>query len=108
MLLETENEPTAVMTQEQCDAVAERIAAVLRERKKIAHERRMREREYQRRNNDCALARYYKERVEVSKRPERRREWGEASKATKQPERRIENIDVAYGVMMSCNAAIDR
>jgi hypothetical protein len=34
MPLETENEPTPVMTQEQCDAVAERIAAVLRETEK--------------------------------------------------------------------------
>jgi hypothetical protein len=92
------------MTQEQCNAVAERIAAVLRERKKIAHERQMREREYQRRNNDRALARYYKERVEVSKRPEPRQERG---KASKRPERRIENIDVPYVVMMSCNAAIE-
>jgi hypothetical protein len=104
MLLETENEPAPVMTQQQSDALAERIAAVLRERKKIAHERRMRDREYQRRNNDRALARYYKERVEVSKRPERRKERG---KASKQPERRIESIDVPYGVMLSCNAAIE-
>jgi hypothetical protein len=76
-------------------------------RKKIAHERMMRERDYERRNNDRALARYYEERIEVSKRPEGRKEWGEASKATKQPERRTENIDVPYGVMMSCNAAIE-
>jgi hypothetical protein len=104
MLLQTENEPTPIMAQEQCDALAERIAAVLRERKKIAHERQMREREYQRRNSDRALARYYKERVEVSKRPEHRKERG---KTSKQPERRIENIDVAYVVMMSGNAAIE-
>ena len=111
MLLQTESEPTPVMTQEQCDAVAERIAAVLRERKRIAHERRMRGREYQRRNNDRALARYYQERVEVRKLPEHRQEGrkerGQASKASTLPERQIENMDLPYGVMMSCNAAIE-
>jgi hypothetical protein len=104
MLPETGNEPTPLMTKEQCDAQAERIAAVLRERKKIGVERRMPGREYQHRTYDRALARSYKERVEASQQPERRKERREASK---QPERRIENMDVAYVVIMSCNAAIE-
>ena len=45
----------------------------------------------QRRNNNRALSRYYKLRGEVRE----------------QSERRTEEIDVAYVVMMSCNAAID-
>jgi hypothetical protein len=68
------------MTKERCDAQAERIAAVLHERRKIGVERRMREREYQHQNNDRALARYYKERGEVRKQPGRPKERGNASK----------------------------
>jgi len=40
--------------------LAARIAAVLRQRQKIGAERRAHEREYQRLNNDRALARYYR------------------------------------------------
>lgn len=67
-----DRERTNFITKEQCDTQAERIAAVLRERKKIGDDRRMRDREYQRQNYDRALARYYKERGKVSKQPERR------------------------------------
>jgi hypothetical protein len=40
--------------------LAERIATVLRQRQKIGAERRTHECEYQRLNNDRALARYYR------------------------------------------------
>jgi hypothetical protein len=46
------------MTQTRCDALAGRIAAVLRERQQVGAERRRQEREYQRRNSERALARY--------------------------------------------------
>ena len=49
-----ENVLTPEMTQQQRDALAERIAAVLRERKKIGAERRMQ----QRRNIERYLARH--------------------------------------------------
>jgi len=90
MLLRNENVPPA-MTQAQADALAERIASVLRERKKFGDERRIVDREYQRRNSNCALARYHKLRGEIRE----------------QSERRTEEIDAAYVVMMSCNVAID-
>jgi hypothetical protein len=81
MLLQIMNEPTSFITQEQCDAQAERIAAVFRERKKIGDQRRRRELEYQRRNNDRALSHYYKGRGEVSQQPERRNELSGAGLA---------------------------
>ena len=89
MLLETENRPMPVMTQQQCDALAERIAAVLRERKRLGEERRSQEREYQRRNNERALSRYYKVRGEFHK----------------QSKRRIEELDLVYHTIISSNAA---
>ena len=66
-------------------------ASVLRARKKIGDERRMLERESCQRNNDRALSRYHKLRGEVRE----------------QSQRRTEEIDNAYVVMISCNAAID-
>ena len=42
------------------NVLAERIAAVLRQRQKIGAERRAHEREYERLNNDRALARHYR------------------------------------------------
>jgi hypothetical protein len=42
------------------NVLAERIAAVLVQRKKIGAERRAHKREYQHLNNDRALARYYR------------------------------------------------
>jgi hypothetical protein len=91
MLLGNENVPPA-MPQAQADALAERIASVLRARKQFRDERRTLNREYQRRDNNCTLARYHKLGGEVRGRSERRR---------------TEEIDHAYVVMMSCNAAID-
>jgi hypothetical protein len=88
MLLETENEPMPVMTQQQRNALAERIATVLRERKRLGEERRSREREYQRRNNERALSRYYKVRGEV---PE-------------QSKRRLKELGLVYHTIMSSNA----
>ena len=46
MVLATENEPSPVMTQEQRDALATRIAAVLCQRKNIGEERRKQFRKY--------------------------------------------------------------
>ena len=57
-----ENVQTPEMTQQQRDALAERIAAVLRERKKIGAERRM----HQRRNSQGILARHHVSPVVVS------------------------------------------
>ena len=54
----TEYAQTEVMTQTQRDALADRIAAVLRERQEVGAERRRQEHEYQRRNKERALARY--------------------------------------------------
>jgi len=54
------DEPTSVMAHEQCDALAERIAAVLRQRKQLGDERRRQQREYQRVNCERALARHYR------------------------------------------------
>ena len=79
------------MTKEQCDVRAEQIAAVLREGMKIGDERRIPGREYQHRNYDRAPARHYKEQVEVREKPERC----------------LENILVAYVVMMSRNGAME-
>jgi hypothetical protein len=79
------------MTKEQCDAQGERITAVLREGAKIGDERRMPGHEYQHRTYDRVPTRSDKERVEVREKPER---W-------------LENILVAYVVMMSRNAAIE-
>jgi hypothetical protein len=42
------------------DALAERIATVLRQRQKVGTERRTHKSEYQRLNHDRALARYYR------------------------------------------------
>ena len=50
---------TQTMTQTQCDAWADRIAAVLRERQEVGAERRRQGREYQRLNSARALARYH-------------------------------------------------
>ena len=90
MLLETENEPMPIMTQQQRNALAERIAVVLRERKRLGEERRSREREYQRRNNERALSRYYKVRGE----------FHEQSKG------RLKELDLVYDTIMSSNAVV--
>jgi len=79
----TENEITSVMTQEQCDALAERIVAVLRERKELGAERRRRM-EFERKNGERALARYYNFREGF----------------------RIEEIDIVYATIMASNAAL--
>ena len=49
-----------VLTQAQRDATADRIAAFLRERKKIAEQRRLQECEYRTRNSERARERYYR------------------------------------------------
>jgi hypothetical protein len=89
MFLETESEPMIVMTQQQRDALAERIAAVLRERKRLGEERRRREREYQRQNSERALSRYYKLRGEFHE----------------QSQRRVKELDLVFHTIVSSNAA---
>jgi len=76
--------PTSVKTQEQCDALAERIAAVLPERKKLGDKRRRRRYEFQRQNEECTLARHY----------------------TLRDGFRIAEMDLVYATIMASNAAI--
>ena len=80
----TENESTCVMTPEQCDALAERIAAVLHERKQLGDERRRRQQEYERKNGERASARYYNLRNDC----------------------RLGDMYVVYATIMSSNAAL--
>ena len=89
MHVETENYLTPVMTQDQCDALAERIAAVLRERKKIGDERRRQESAYRQRNSDYARARYHRQRGGLQE----------------HSERRAKELDQVYETIMSSNAA---
>jgi hypothetical protein len=89
MLLEAENNQTLIMTNQQCDVLADRIAAVLRQRKTIGEERRRQEQEYRRLNSERALARHYKLRGGF------RRE----------SKRRDQEIDRVYDAIMSANAA---
>jgi hypothetical protein len=70
------------------DALAERIAAGFRDRKKVAEERRMQERDYLRRNSERALLRYHKLRGELKP------EFSERS------EPRIKEIDAAYEALI--------
>jgi hypothetical protein len=77
------------MTQQQCDALAERIAAALRERKRLGEEHRRQQRDYQRQNNERALSRYYKLRGEFHE----------------QSQRRVNELDLVYDTIMSSNAA---
>jgi hypothetical protein len=84
-----ESEPRPVMTQQQCDALAERIAAVLRERKRLGEERRRLQLEYQRQNNEPALSRYHKLRGEFHK----------------HSQRRVNELDLVFHTIMSSNAA---
>jgi hypothetical protein len=94
--------PRLEITQEQCDALAERIARVLRERQQVAAERRMRALEVQRRNSQRSLARYHAVRAAhfaklASVSPELRERRGH----------RMKTIDSAYEAVMSSNAACD-
>jgi hypothetical protein len=75
------------MTQEQCNALATRMAAVLRERKNLGEVRRKQEREYQRRESGRPLVRSYQLR-------------GESRKYT---DLRFKEI---YETIMSSNAAV--
>jgi hypothetical protein len=83
------NDSTPVMTNQQCDVLAERIAAVLRQRKTIGEERRRQEQEYRRLNSERALARHYKLRGGFRK----------------ESKRRNQEIDRVYDAIMSANAA---
>ena len=94
--------PRLERTQEQSDALAERIARVLRERQHVAAERRMRALEVQRRNSQRARARYHAVRAAhfaklASVSPELRERRGH----------RMKTIDAAYEAVMSSNAACD-
>ena len=81
---------TSVMTQEQSDALAERIAAVLRERKDLAYARRRRQREYQGQNGERPPACQYKLREHFRE----------------QSDDRVEDIDAVYAAIMASNAAV--
>lgn len=83
------NDSTPVMTNQQCDVLAERIAAVLRQRKTIGEERRRQEQEYRRLNSERALARHYKLRGGFRT----------------ESKRRNQEIDRVYDAIMSANAA---
>ena len=61
---QTSSTETPGITQQERDALAGRIAAVLRKRKKLGAERRVQELEYQRLNRERALARHYRLRGE--------------------------------------------
>ena len=87
MILKNDSSP--VMTNVQCDVLAERIAAVLRQRKTIGEERRRQEQEYRRLNSERALARHYKLRGGFRK----------------ESKRRNQEIDRVYDAIMSANAA---
>jgi len=90
------------MTSHESDALAERIAAVLRERKQVAAERRMRALEVQRRNSQRARTRYDAVRAahfakSVSVPPELRERRGH----------RMKTIDAIYEEVTSSNAACE-
>jgi len=91
-----------VLTQDQTDTLAERIAAILRERKKVGAQRQMRELEMQRRNSQRAAAAYLVARAPhfaklASVPPELRERCG----------RRMQVIDAAYDAVTSSNAALE-
>ena len=93
-------ESSAVVRRQQ-DAIAERIAAVLQERKRIGAERRERAAEYQRLNGARALARYYKLREgdSAAHRDKERAEFREHR------DQRMKPINAAYKKIVSSNAA---
>ncbi len=88
-----ENVQTPEMTQLQRDALAERIAAVLRERKKIGAERRMQ----QRSNSERALARH--RRLAEIHQPSPRLHGS--------PGYRIREINSRFEAIISSNAAFE-
>jgi len=93
-------ESSAVVRQQQ-DVIAERIAAVLQERKRVGAERRERAAEYQRLNGARALARYYKLR-EGDSAAHRDKEQAELREHRDQG---MKPIDAAYKKIVSSNAA---
>jgi hypothetical protein len=90
------------MTQDQTDTLAERIAAVLRERKKVGTERRMRELEMQLRNSQRAAARYH-----VARAPHYSRLASVPPELREHCDRRMQTIDAAYDAVTACNAAFE-
>jgi hypothetical protein len=91
-----------VLTQDQTNTLAERIAAVLRERKKVGAQRRMREREMQRRNSQRAAAPYI-----VARAPHFARLASVPPELRERCARRMQTIDAAYLAVTSSNAAFE-
>jgi len=91
----------AVMTQDQEDTLAERIAAVLRERKKVGARRRLRELEMQLRNSQRAAA----ERYHVARAPQSTRLASVPPELREHSDHRMQTVDAAYHAVTSSNAA---
>ena len=92
----TEYVQTQVMTQTQCDALADRIAAVLRERQEVGAERRRRERDYQHRNSERAIAR--SRRLATGRSDNA---YGASPEFTQASDHRREEIDAAYEALIA-------
>jgi len=92
---------TAVMTQQQEDTLAERIAAVLRERKKVGAQRRLRELEMQLRNTQRATERYH------ATRPESAKMASVAPALREHCDQRMQTVEAAYQAVTSSNAALE-
>ena len=90
----------SVMSQDHLDAWAERIAAVLCERKKIGAQRRSRQLEMQLRNSQRAAARYHAARAPHDTRPA-----SVSPELREHCDRRMQTIDAAYQAVTSSNAA---
>jgi hypothetical protein len=79
---------TIIGTAEDRDALADRIAAVIRERRRIGEERRRQQRESQRRSDEHALVPRFKLRGEP-----------------KHVGRRVKKLDEVYGAVISSDVA---
>ena len=88
------------VSQDFLDAWAERIAAVLRERKKIGAQRRSRQLEMQLRNSQRAAARY-----RAARAPHDARLTSVPPELREHCDRRMKTIDAAYQAVTSSNAA---
>jgi hypothetical protein len=90
----------AVISQDHSDTLAERIATVLRERKKVGAQRRSRELEMQLRNSQRATARY-----QAARAPRDVRMTEVPPELREHCDRRMKTIDAAYQAVTSSNAA---
>jgi hypothetical protein len=95
---------SSAVVRRQHDAIAERIAAVLEERKNVGAERRERAAEYQLLNGERALARYYKLRGAYSE-AHRDKQQRLGTEFRQHRDQRMKPIDAAYKKIISSNAA---